>query len=100
MLLKLCLTSACCQAIDAEAKDDREIVCSEVFADVTGTVDERAQGRVRSLSLFPENIQPHTRSPHMVATVACDCADKLKTKTGTRFYEVLAAYFNQVCQLG
>lgn len=51
-------------AIDAEAKDDREIVCSEVFADVTGTVDERAQ-------------------------------DKLKTKTGTRFYEVLAPYFNQ-----
>jgi len=50
LLLELCLTSACCQAIDAEAKDDREIVCSEVFADVTGTVDERAQGRIMSLS--------------------------------------------------
>lgn len=93
------LKSACCQAIDAEAKDDREIVCSEVFADVTGTVDERAQGRIASLSNFSEHTQ-HTCSQHMAVTVAWDCADKLKTKTGTRFYEVLAPYFNQVCQLG
>lgn len=33
------------QATDAEAKDDREIVCSEVFADVTGSLDENAVGK-------------------------------------------------------
>ena len=32
------------QATDAEAKDDREIVCSEVFADVTGSLDDNALG--------------------------------------------------------
>lgn len=32
------------QATDAEAKDDREIVCSEVFADITGTLDDNAIG--------------------------------------------------------
>ena len=32
------------QATDLEGKDDREIVCSEVFADVTGTVSDNAQG--------------------------------------------------------
>ncbi len=46
------------------------------------------------------NLPTYTCSQHMAATVACDCADKLKTKTGTRFYEVLAPYFNEVCQLG
>lgn len=51
-------------------------------------------------ALIKYNLPSHTRSQHMAATVACDCADKLKTKTGTRFYEVLAPYFNQVCQLG
>lgn len=33
------------QATDAEAKDDREIVCSEVFADVTGSLDDNAIGK-------------------------------------------------------
>lgn len=33
------------QATQAEQKEDREIVCSEVFADVTGKLDEVAQGR-------------------------------------------------------
>ena len=32
------------QATDAESKDDREIVCSEVFADVTGSLDNHALG--------------------------------------------------------
>ena len=33
------------QATDAEAKDDREIVCSEVFADITGSLNENAVGK-------------------------------------------------------
>ena len=32
------------QANDAELKEDREILCSEVFTDVTGELDELAQG--------------------------------------------------------
>lgn len=32
------------QATDAEQKEDREIICGEVFADVTGELDELAQG--------------------------------------------------------
>ncbi|DBB03908.1 TPA: hypothetical protein ACH3X1_012993 [Trebouxia sp. C0004] len=49
---------------------------------------------------LPNLLRMHTTCRHInahrtVATVAYDCADKLKTKTGTRFYEVLAPYFNQ-----
>ncbi|KAL3154406.1 hypothetical protein ABBQ32_013879 [Trebouxia sp. C0010 RCD-2024] len=51
-------------ATDAEAKDDREIVCSEVFADVTGSLDDNALG-------------------------------KLNVSQGTRFYQVLAPYFDK-----
>ena len=51
-------------------------------------------------ALIKYNLLTHTCSQHMAASVACDCADKLKTKTGTRFYEVLAPYFNQVRHLG
>lgn len=40
-----------CQATDAEAKDDREIVCSEVFADVTGSLDENALGEGQCLPI-------------------------------------------------
>ena len=32
------------QATEAETKDDREVVCSELFADITGAVDNNAQG--------------------------------------------------------
>ena len=40
------------QATDAEAKDDREIVCSEVFADVTGSLDDNAIGKGRQACLL------------------------------------------------
>ena len=39
------------QATDAEAKDDREIVCSEVFADVTGSLDDNAIGKRQRLPI-------------------------------------------------
>ena len=32
------------QATEAEGKEDREIVCEEIFNDVTGVLDENAQG--------------------------------------------------------
>ena len=32
------------QAIEAESKEDREIICAEVFADITGELDALAKG--------------------------------------------------------
>jgi len=32
------------QATEAEGKDDREVICKEIFADVTEELDELAQG--------------------------------------------------------
>lgn len=37
-----CATSL--QATEAEEKDDRDIICDEVFADITGAVGEQARG--------------------------------------------------------
>ena len=34
------------QATEAEQKEDREILCGEIFSDVTGELDELAQGRL------------------------------------------------------
>ena len=87
-----------CQATDAEAKDDREIVCSEVFADVTGTVDNNAQGTICTICKTPIKAMPalHT-GPCPLASVCLGFADRLNVRAGARFYEVLAPYFNQVC---
>jgi hypothetical protein len=38
-------------ASETETKEDREIVCEEVFCDVTGLVDEAAQVRELGLAL-------------------------------------------------
>lgn len=40
----LCMLTCCTQATELESKDDREIVCSEIFADVSGLADARACG--------------------------------------------------------
>ena len=41
------------QATEAEGKDDREVICKEIFADVTEELDELAQGEVfNAISLY------------------------------------------------
>jgi hypothetical protein len=39
-------TAGCCwpQAAEAERQEDREIICEEVFIDITGQVDAAARG--------------------------------------------------------
>ena len=37
-------TVSAAQATEAEEKDDRDIICDEVFADITGAADEQARG--------------------------------------------------------
>lgn len=39
-------TPASLKATEAESKDDREIVCEEVFVDVTGRLDAAARARL------------------------------------------------------
>lgn len=34
----------CAQATEAETKEDREIICEEVFCDITGQLDFAAKG--------------------------------------------------------
>lgn len=41
------------QATEADSKDDRETVCSEIFADVIGAVDENAAGTEGKLAVVP-----------------------------------------------
>lgn len=38
------------QAIEADRKEDREIICGEVFTDLTGTLDDLAKGTGAVLS--------------------------------------------------
>lgn len=35
------------QAVEAEEKEDREIICSEVFSDITCELDAHAQGELK-----------------------------------------------------
>jgi hypothetical protein len=39
-------------ATDAEEKEDRDIVCSEVFADITGELNTAARGKINHLFYY------------------------------------------------
>ncbi len=45
----LTIHSARIQAIEADRKEDREIICGEVFTDLTGTLDDLAKGILTSV---------------------------------------------------
>ena len=45
------------QASESELKEDREIICAEVFSDVTGELDELAQGALGHSNSPPSNCQ-------------------------------------------
>lgn len=87
------------QATEAETKDDREVVCSEVFADVTGGVDNNAQGKFHQQKQhggLHDMLCQRVFSNTTAVTRRYVSAEKLKVKAGTRFYQILAPYFNQV----
>lgn len=51
-LLLCTLTTSCLpQATEAETKEDREIICEEVFCDITGQLDFAAKGGLAEFQL-------------------------------------------------
>ena len=78
------------QATEAEQKEDREIICGEVFTDVTGELDELAQGK----SCYVLHSQ--MESPQLPSETALLLAEKLGVNRRCRFFEVLAPYLNKV----
>lgn len=53
------------QATEAEQKDDREILCGEIFSDVTGELDELAQGEQENfLPKILLSFQPRAKMAH------------------------------------
>lgn len=100
-------------ADEAEEKEDRDIICSEVFADITGELSTAARGaaagwtssRGRPAFWLPSS---ESRRPALVAAGASCAAlsflgylSALTAETTgtiyTRWYEVLAPYF---CKVG
>jgi hypothetical protein len=47
------LTAPAMQAVEAEEKEDREIICSEVFSDITCELDGHAKGRAAAQHHMP-----------------------------------------------
>ena len=56
------LTAPAVQAVEAEEKEDREIICSEVFSDITCELDGHAKGRAAAQHHMPCTplVQRHT----------------------------------------
>ena len=78
------------QATHLENKDDREVVCSEIFVDITGLVDDHVSGGSRTYLRILCHVM------YLADMAAVIAAVKLRVPSGTRFYEVLALYFDQV----
>lgn len=53
------LCALCDQATEAETKEDREIVCEEVFCDITGQLDADAKGRKCAVCFILMCVQLH-----------------------------------------
>ena len=98
--------------MEAERKDDRDIICEEVFTDLTGGLDDFLKGSqmcilhltvafslacpcMSCMPNMPEHIRPVTE-----ASSACH-ADQLQIprEQNCRFYEILAPHFRKVCSL-
>ena len=89
------------QAIEAEQKEDREIVCAEVFSDVTGELDDQAKGKPLAGSWGPAACAATSKlSPYFCPLTSRHLAEKLQVTGNKRFYEVLAPYFNKVWIIG
>ncbi len=78
------------QAIQAETKEDREIVCGEVFADVTGKLDEVAQGN------RPAVPRHCSDEPTLSHSIFLEFAERLQEHRRCRYFELLAPYLDQV----
>lgn len=105
-------------AAEAETKDDREIICEELFCDITGTLDVHAQERL-GLSLRVDDSTPPAVSPSSspsqiikhnlnrlpsssITEIAVGNPRKSKTDqfrdlapAGPSFYQVLARFYQQ-----
>ena len=83
------------QANEADRKEDREIICAEVFTDLTGALDDTSKGtacHLTALQLCP--------SASQLTALTCKVltAEELGVEEAreVRFYEVLAPYFLKV----
>ena len=95
---------ALCQAVEADRKDDRDIICEEVFTDLTGGLDDFLKG---SFQMPPaqKRIIPGILAPLLafcmlgLLSELCMChAEQLQVPRtrNCRFYEILAPYFRKV----
>ena len=97
----MCLTL---QAVEADRKDDRDIVCEEVFTDLTGGLDNFLKGQATAgvPAVYTHSGVDHhsVLTPHLLCPQASFwCADQLQIprEQNCIFYEVLAPYFRKVC---
>ena len=97
-------------AAEAERREDRDIICSEVFADVTGELNRAARGerrgrqeggrpgmagtRARRCRLRPRCHRATRPSPRTMTCPLAESAGLLYT----RWYEALAPYFCRCCE--
>ena len=90
--------------MEAERKDDRDIICEEVFTDLTGGLDDFLKGSrmcilhlTVALSACPTCLSTIGLSPSLFT---CH-ADQLQIprEQNCRFYEILAPHFRKVCSL-
>ena len=92
------------QAVEADRKDDRDIVCEEVFTDLTGGLDDFLKGQTTA-GVTDVCTQAGLVHPTALFPISCAlrptswCADQLQIpgEQNCRFYEVLAPYFRKVC---
>jgi hypothetical protein len=85
------------QALRAQTADDRHIICTEVFNDITGDIDERAQGAALFLPdacLYMCTSQLPAKHQSQKSDGAR--AEALQAPNYTCFYEVLAPFYKQV----
>ena len=90
------LTAPAVQAVEAEEKEDREIICSEVFSDITCELDAHAKGGAGVQLGMP--CTPHWAQWHLLARQqqhTCR-AGELDAQDARLYFEVLAPYFWRV----
>lgn len=90
--------------MEAERKDDRDIICEEVFTDLTGGLDDFLKGGQMcilhftvALSACPTCLSMVGLSPSLFACHADQL--QISREQNCRFYEILAPHFRKVCFL-
>lgn len=61
------------QATHLENKDDREVVCSEIFVDITGLVDDHVSGESRTLLHMKWHMM------YLADTACCHCCSQVES---------------------